>query len=83
MSRRVTAHGTAVTVAVESAMERLVRDLEGIKALHGLTDAEVALSVAKAPTVAEFWIEWRRRQEPLTEQLPIIRTESIGDILDL
>jgi hypothetical protein len=83
MSRRVSAHGAAVTVAVEAAMDRLVHDLEGIKALHELTDAEIAVAIAKAPTVAEYWLEWRRRQAPLTEQLPIIRTESIGDLLDL
>lgn len=71
-----------VAVAVEDAMTRLMNDLEGIKAAYAIDDDKIAAAVATAPGVNEFWREWRRRQAPLTEQLPIVE-QSVGDLNDL
>lgn len=73
---------TAVNVAVEENLTALMHTLEGIKAHYGMTDDQVAAAVAVAPGVNEFWREWRRRQAPLTEQIPIVE-QSIGDVHDL
>lgn len=71
-----------VAVAVEDCMTRLMNDLEGIKAAYGIDDDKIAAAVATSPGVNEFWREWRRRQAPLTEQLPIVE-QSVGDLNDL
>lgn len=71
-----------VAIAVEDALTRLMLTLEGIKAHYNLTDDNIAAAVATSPGINEFWREWRRRQAPLTEQLPIVEV-SIGDINDL
>jgi hypothetical protein len=82
MSARRAAYRAAVAVAVEGATNQLMQDLEGIKALHGMTDEEVAAAVRRYPNLTEAWLEWRLRQAPLTEQIPIVE-QSVGDPLDL
>ncbi len=72
----------AVAIAVEDALTGLMLTLEGIKAHYNMTEDQVAAAVATSPGVNEFWREWRRRQEPLTEQIPIVEV-SVGDINDL
>jgi hypothetical protein len=69
-------------VAVEDAMTRLMITLEEIKDVYGVDDDKIAAAVATAPGVNEFWREWRRRQAPLTEQIPIVE-QSVGDVNDL
>lgn len=71
-----------VAVAVEDAMTRLMITLEEIKDVYGVDDDKIAAAVATAPGVNEFWREWRRRQAPLTEQIPIVE-QSVGDVNDL
>lgn len=89
MSPRRAAYRAAVNVAVETTMTQLMHALEGIKAEYGLTDDEVAAALRPYHTIPEFWAEWRQRQEPLTEQLPIITPRmittdtSVGDLNDL
>ncbi len=74
----------AVHVAVEERITQLMLDLEGIKAVHNLKDVDVTARLVREgyPAVAEWWLEWRTRQAPLTEQLPIV-AQSVGDIHDL
>lgn len=68
----------AINVAIESAIEQMMHALEGIKAEHGLTDREVTerLVLQGYPLVADWWHEWRLRQQPLTEQIPIVNGEN-------
>lgn len=82
MSPRKTVYRAAVAVAVEHNMTALMLDLEGIKDVHGMTDEEVAAAIRRYPTIPEFWLEWRLRQAPLTEQIPIVN-QAVGDIHDL
>lgn len=83
MSRpRRAPYAAPVAVAVEDAMTSLMLALEGIKDVHGLTDDQIAAAVATSPGVNEFWREWRRRQAPLTEQIPVVE-QSVGDVNDL
>lgn len=78
------AYTAPVAVAIEARMTELMADLEGIKAEHAMTDDQVAAATATAPNITQFWREWRRRQAPLTEPLPIVETDvSVGDINDL
>lgn len=87
--QRRAAYRAAINVAVEDSLTRLMHGLEGIKAEHGMTDDEVTGALRTYHTIPEFWEEWRHRQAPLTEQIPIIRLEqtdhetSIGDVNDL
>jgi hypothetical protein len=82
MSPRKAAYRAAIEVAVEDALTHLVRDLEGIKDVHAMTDEEMTAALRGYPTLPEFWLEWRLRQAPLTQQIPIVN-QSVGDINDL
>lgn len=82
MSPRKAAYRAAIAVAVEVATDRLMHDLEGIKDVHSMTDEEITAAIRRFPTLPEAWLEWRLRQAPLTEQLPVIE-QSIGDRHDL
>lgn len=82
MRRPRTAYRAPVAVAIEDSLTNLMLTLEGIKDVHGLTDDQIAAALTTAPGINEFWREWRRRQAPLTEQIPIVE-QSVGDPLDL
>lgn len=82
MSARRAAYRAAVAVAVEDATYRLMQDLEGIKSVHGMSDEEVAAAVRRYPTLTEAWLDWRLRQAPLTEQIPVVEA-AVGDAGDL
>jgi hypothetical protein len=74
----------AIHVAMEASITGMMQTLEGIKAEYHLTDAEVTARLVRQgyPAPAEWWLEWRQRQAPLTEQIPIVE-QSIGDVNDL